>query len=384
MQIQGMLTEFLIIIIAIVALLIIYYLAKFYRKPSKEKSNYLSALEFLADGNDKWALQKFKEAVREDSENVEAYLRLGDLLRKIGLANHALKIHKDLTLRPNLPQDLTNKIQLSLMLDYEILGNLSAAINVAIRILQKEKLNNTQLVSKLLTYYEREERWNEALEAVKKYYRKMPVHLKMRSALYLVFEGIKFQEKGEGKEARLKYREALRTDMNCPAAYYYLGRSYYTENRLEEAIHEWQNLSNKIPKMAHVAFDELEKTWFDLGKFGEAEKLYRKLLTEDPENIFSAISLAEIYNKKSEFDNALSILDKVAESRKYHPLLVAAKIQTLSNKNQYKIACTEAISYFQSNFSLSTRHFICQECQYESKEPLWKCPQCKSISSFEL
>ncbi len=384
MQIEGMLTEFLIIIIVIVALLIIYYLVKFYRKPSKEKSNYLSALEYLADGNDKWALQKFKEAVREDSENVDAYLRLGDLLRKIGLANHALKIHKDLTLRPNLSQDLTNKIQLSLMLDYEILGNLNAAINVAIRILQKEKINNTQLVSKLLTYYEREERWNEALEAVKKYYRKMPVHLEMKSSLYLVFEGMKLQEKGEGKEARLKYRDALKTDMNCPAAYYYLGKSYYAENRLEEAIQEWQNLSNKIPKMAHVAFDELEKTWFDLGKFGEAEKLYRKLLTDDPENIFSAISLAEIYNKKSEFDNALSILDKVAEDKKYHPLVVSAKIQTLSNKSQYKIACTEAISYFQSNFSLSTRHFICQECQYESKEPLWMCPQCKSISSFEL
>ncbi len=384
MQFNGMLTEFLLIILAIIILIIIYYLTKTFRKPITAKSNYLLALESLADGNTKWALQKFKEAVREDTENIDAYLRLGDLLREKGLATHALKIHKDLTLRSNLSEEINTKIQHSLMLDYEILGNMNAAIEVANSLLEKGKTNIGEIVTKLLKYYEKERRWSDAFEAVKKNFRNPSVQMKRKSALYLVLEGLEIEKKNQARDARIKFREALKIDPNCSAAYYYLGKSYYLEDRVEDAIKEWQNFSEKLPGKAHIVFNILEKAWFDLGKFGEAEKLYKKIVAKDVENIFAIVALAEIYNKKAEFDNALEILDKVAEDKAVHPRIIGTRLLTLSNKNQYKIACGEAIEYFQKNHFLTSWYYVCQECQFESNEPLWVCPQCQNIASFEI
>ncbi len=383
MQNPDMLTELLIIILVITALIIIYYYTRMSRKPKGDKESYISALEYMADGSEKRAIQQLKEAVREDSENVDAYLRLGDLLRKKGLMNNALKIHKDLMLRSNLSEDQKNKIQYSLLLDYELMGNYSSSIELARTILSKNTVFQNEVVLKLLTYLEKEEKWQEAATIARKYFRELPAQLKKRIALYLVFEGLKIQEKGEGRDARIKIKEGLKIDPECDAAYYYLGKSYYSEHRLEDAIREWKNLCITIPQNAHVAFESLERTWFEIGRFNEAEKLYRNILDKDPENIHAALALARIYSKKEDFDSALDILDRLGEKSFLEPRIVGYRIQLLSNKNQYKQASALAVDFFHGNFDLSDRAITCQECQYKSTEPQWICPQCKSIASFE-
>jgi len=377
-----MLTELLIIILVVSALLIIYYYTREYRKPKKDKNHYLEALEHLVDGHEKWAIQKFKEAVREDSENIEAYLRLGDLLRRKGMAANALKIHKDLMLRSNLSQDMRTKIQYSLMLDYENMGNTRLAIETGEVILEEGKSYQNETSARLLNYLEKEARWMEAHNTIKKYFRDIPAQLIKKSALYLVFDGMKLQETGEGRDARIKFKEAIKVDPECEAAYYYLGQSYYVENRLDDAIREWKNLSDQIPRKAYVAYDALERTWFDLGRFTEAEKLYQSILEKDSRNLFAALALARIYEKKEDYDNALAILEHLDDESQHEPRIVGYKIRLLGNKNQYKQASNLALVYFQSNLDLEDVHFVCQECHYRSVEPLWICPQCKSINTF--
>ncbi|MBN2364628.1 MAG: hypothetical protein EH225_00625 [Calditrichaeota bacterium] len=382
MQNSTMLTELLIALLVIAALLIIYYFTREYRKPRGGRNNYLEALEYLVDGNEKWAIQKFKEAIRENSENIDAYLRLGDLLRKKGLTSNALKIHKDLMLRSNLSGDTQTKIKYSLMLDYEMMGNTAQAIETAYSILENDKSFHAETATRLLNYLEKEEKWQEAYDTIKKYFKNPSTQLKKKAALYLVFDGLKLQEKEQGRDARIKYKEALKTDSNCAAAYYYLGSSYYAEGRLEDAVQEWKTLCAAIPPKAQVAFDDLERTWFDLGKFTEAEKLYKSIVDKNPQNIHAYISLAEIYEKKEDFDTALDILDRMSEEFKGEPQIVGYKIQLLLNKNQNKQAGSHALEFFQKNFTLTDIKFECQECQYISNKPLWICPQCKSIDSF--
>jgi lipopolysaccharide biosynthesis regulator YciM len=383
MQSSDLLMELLIILLVIAALIIIYYYSKVYRKPKADKSSYLTALEYLADGNEKWAIQKFKETVKEDTENIQAYLRLGDLLRKRGFANNALKIHKDLTFRANLSSEIKAKIQYSLLLDYEATGNYSAAIELANSIIGDEKTFQNEAASRLLNYQEREQKWQEAYLTIKKCFKELTPLLTKKSALYLVFEGLKIQEKGEGREARVKFKEAMKIDPDCAAAYYYLGKSYYLENRLEDAIREWENLCRSLPQKAYLTFKDLERSWFEMGKFTEAEKLYKSILGKDSKNIYATVALAEIYNKKEDYDRALDILDRLSDESQQDPQIVGYKIKVLSHKNQYKQAAHQAMEYFKNRYDLSERRFECQECQYKTNEPIWICPQCKSIDSFD-
>ncbi|OGB61805.1 MAG: hypothetical protein A2Y94_05155 [Caldithrix sp. RBG_13_44_9] len=384
MQSSDLLMELLIILLVIAALIIIYYYTRVYRKPKADKGSYLAALEYLADGNEKWAIQKFKETVRDDSENVQAYLRLGDLLRKRGFANNALKIHKDLTFRGNLFPEIRDKIQFSLLLDYEATGNYKVAIELANSIIENDKTYQNEAALRLLNYLEREERWQEAFLTIKKCFKELTPLLIKKSALYLVFEGLKIQEKGEGREARIKFKESMKIDPECAAAFYCLGKSYYVEDRLEDAIHEWENLCRTLPKKAYLTFKDLERSWFEMGKFTEAEKLYKGILAKDSKNIFATVALAEIYTKKEDFERALDVLDRLGDENQHDPQIVGFKLKILSNKNQYKQAIHHALDYFNKRYDLSERRFECQECQYKSDEPIWICPQCKSIDSFDF
>lgn len=384
MQQTNLLTEISILTLILVALIIIYYYTRRYRKPSEKQDHYLQALEYLVDGDVKRAIQKFKEAIRENTENIQAYLRLGDLLRERGLARNALKIHKDLTLRSNLSAEYLNKVQKSLMLDYEALGDFKNATESALQLLAKESPPSKESASKLISYLEKQEKWGEAFEAAKKYFKPVPQFVRQKMALYRVFEGLKLEEKSNGKEARIKFKEALRQDPKCAAAYYYMGHSYIREERLEDAVNEWQALCTHIPEKAHVIFDDLEKAWFELGKFAEAENFYNNILETNADNIHAALALAEIYNKKGEYDRALDILERYDDIYPAHPRVQTFKIQVLFNKSQYKAAGSLALDFFKAHKYLDKEIYTCQECQYESNKPLWICPQCKSIGSFNI
>jgi lipopolysaccharide biosynthesis regulator YciM len=383
MQNPDMLTELLIVVLVILVLVIIYYYTRVLRKPKGEKSHYLSALEFLAEGNDKWAIQKFKEAIREDTEHVEAYLRLGDLLRKKGMTSNALKIHKDLTLRSNLTNDMRSRIQYSLLLDYEEMGSFKNAIEIANELLGNPKTFQKEIAVKILHHLEQEQEWQDAYNTLKKRFKELTPQLKKKAALYIVFDGLKTQEKGEGKDARIKFKEALKLDPECVAAFYYIGRSYYHENRTEDAIREWERLCESVPEKSYFVYEELEKAWFDLGKFKEAERLYKEILQKDPANVHAAIALCEIYNKKEDLDRALNILEKISELKPDDPRLLGYRLQILTHKTQYKLAAQLSQDYFQKNYQMADIHFVCQECQYKSEVPLWVCPQCKSLNSFD-
>lgn len=384
MQNTNFVTELLIILLILLALGIIYYYTRRIRKGTPSKNNYLAALEHLVDGEYKRAIQKFKEAVREDTENIEAYLRLGDLLRERGMSKNALKIHKDLTFRSSLPEEVVQKVNWSLMLDYEVMGELDKAAEIAQKLLEKDGPYSREAANKLLHYLEQKGEWEEAYNACKKFIKPIPAHLKKRLALYQVFEGLQLMDQDEGRDARIKFKDALKNDPKCAAAYYYLGKSYVQEERLEDAIREWNNLCKKIPEKAHVVFDSLEKAWFELGRFAEAEKLYTDLLSSDGTNVYAALALAEIYDKKGDYDLALDLLERIESNHPDDPRIVGRRIKILFNKGQYKIASSKAIDYFKQHNLLENRKYICQECHYQSIEPLWICPQCKSIDSFNI
>jgi lipopolysaccharide biosynthesis regulator YciM len=384
MPTNDIINEILILTLVIVAILIIYYITKFYKKPAKGKNTYLEALEHLADGDYKWAIQKFKEVVREDTDNIQAYLRLGDLLRKKGLASNALKIHKDLMLRSNLSSDLKQKIEYSLLLDYESLNDVKMVIKIGNNILNNSQNYFEEVPLKLVKYLEKDEEWEEAFNIIKKYCKTLTNDLKRKLALYRVFEGLNLIEKNEDRDARIKFRESMKLDETCASGYFYLGKSYYSENRLEDAIQAWKNLCEKIPEKAYIAFESLEKAWFDLGKFTEAEKLYKDLWNKYPENVDAALALAEIFDKKGEQDTAVEILNRLEEKVPNNPRINGYRIQYLYNKNQYKVASSYAVDFFRNQSIISDKKFVCNKCNHQSNEPTWICPECKSIDSYNI
>ena len=63
------------------------------RRKSKVKDIYAEGLDLMITGRRKSAYKNFKDIIQKDSNNIKAYLRLGQVLRENGNPAQALKIH---------------------------------------------------------------------------------------------------------------------------------------------------------------------------------------------------------------------------------------------------------------------------------------------------
>ena len=93
------------------------------RRKSKVKDLYAEGLDLLITGRRKSAYKNFKDIIQKDSDNIKAYLRLGQVLREGGNPVQALKIHRGLMHRRNLTHYEQIELHKNLALDYYSSGN---------------------------------------------------------------------------------------------------------------------------------------------------------------------------------------------------------------------------------------------------------------------
>ena len=122
------------------------------RRKSKVKDLYAEGLDLLITGRRKSAYKNFKDIIQKDSDNIKAYLRLGQVLREGGNPVQALKIHRGLMHRRNLTHYEQIELHKNLALDYYSSGNLDAAIQELLSLLKIEK-NNEWAVTQLTAFY---------------------------------------------------------------------------------------------------------------------------------------------------------------------------------------------------------------------------------------
>ncbi len=369
----------------LILILIAYFLSKSKRKEAKPAQRlYLEALRALVSGDDKVAFQRFKQVVTEDTDNVDAYLKLGDLFRKRGQIEKALQVHNELTLRYGLSDETRIEILKSLAEDYLEAKDWEKGVSILNDIL---KLDHHNLWAKrnLLTCYEGLSSWEEATRFREELAKDKSE--KERSypvlALYQVFQGNELAGKGEYHKARLCYKGALNYDDKCVPAYLYLGEAYIADRRPEDAITYWRKLLEIVPQSGYLIFDRLEETLFEIGSYSEMAEIYNRLLKNNPKDIIALQALAIIYEKKGRFEVAQQNYKTILEiDPNYLPAhLNLIKIyQETGQLDKAQIVIDE----LSTKLGKRGEFFSCSKCGHKSEEPLWKCPNCLEWNSFNI
>ncbi len=342
----------IIIILFFAVLLLSFYSVYARKKVTKKQDNpYVQALKFMAEGENRLAVEKFKEAVREDSTNIDAYIKLGMILRNEGLYKNAIRIHKDLTLRGNVTADELMEVKRNLVLDYWYMNDFNKAEYYLNRIKENKKMLDwtTPYLVKIL---ERRGDWEEAIGILDKSSLSREQKGKLKIAGYKVKLGQKLAGEGEEKEARILFKEAIKVDRDCSQAYLQLGDSYQRESRTTDAINAWTDLCKKVPDNAHLAFNRLEKAWFEKGQFSKIEELYSSMLQENENNLQAILALSEIYRKKGEYDQSIKLLEG-AQKRDLDPDLVQSQLAKIYMDNgQFKESASLALGVIEKNIIL--------------------------------
>jgi len=305
------LLEFLILLLVVFVVYLVY--DRFLRQSPEPKSGlYNEALRDLLDGRHESAFSKLRQVVSEEPNNLDAYLRLGQILRENNQPDRALQIHKDLTLRSGLTRQ--DKVAILQQIAADSLAADDAKMGeAAIKELLELDSDNYWGYAKLLELQEKNKEWGAAYDTAVQILRLEGNRSKKPLAQFKHRAGEHLFRQREYHKARILFKEAIGLDPTLVEAYLAIGDSYYEEERFEDAITFWNKLVAAVPDQGHRVIDRLRKTLFDLGRYGEIQTVCEEILEHSPKNTEVRRALAEFYQKKGDLDTAAEVWEGIVD-----------------------------------------------------------------------
>lgn len=294
---------------------------------------YLLALGALADGDRETAFQELKNAVRENSGNVDAYLRLGDLYRERGEAERSLQLHRELTTRSGLPDPTRSRIQMSLARDYLAVDKLEKAAEAGREAVKRAK-DPTASLALLREIHERREDPDEAFRTLREQYRREGREKTAASelAVYRAEQANTLLEAGRPDDAERLLKDARKFDAREPRVMFLSGLVREKQGDYVGAVKAWEEILESHPGQVIMLFRSLERVHFLNGTYGDIESTYTRFLERVPGHEDASFGLARFLRRKGQIEAALdtcrSALDQHPKSESLRVLFLGLLVQS--------------------------------------------------------
>ena len=128
-------------------------------------SAYLRAIDALIRGRRMEAMEALRRVARRETDNLEAYLRLGDLVRIMGYPEKAERIHAGLLARPAEDPQLSVQVRESLVEDHLARQQWDEVIRHGEKLRELDRRNRVALRA-LTRAYEAKQQWEKSFECL--------------------------------------------------------------------------------------------------------------------------------------------------------------------------------------------------------------------------
>jgi lipopolysaccharide biosynthesis regulator YciM len=330
---------------------------------------YFRGLNFLLNEQQDQAIDAFIEAVQNDPDTSELHFALGNLFRRRGEYERAVRVHEHLLSRADLPRTERHRAQHALALDFLKAGLLDRA-EEALRKLEGTAYEEQALLA-LLAIYERSRDWPQAAEIA----RKLEAggsggQFAGRQAHYLCEQAAN----ASPQEAEDLLQRAMAIAPSAPRPRMELAALRRRAGRAEEAYALLERLAGEVPSAIPLLARPFTDSARALGHEAEA----RAVLQASYEQIPSLDVLDGITALESEPEAAR---DWYVRHLKREPSLVAAAKWMAGEKLEQEQFHPEVQRALDHAAKPLTR-YRCAACGFEAKTFFWQCPGCQSWDSY--
>ncbi len=339
---------------------------------------YQHGLAALLRGDKDEALRSFAETVEIDTDNADAYLHIGNLLRERGEGIRALHIHRELTVRTGQTPSQERAAREALVLDLIALGRAEEAIDEALELREMDRKNGRSL-DVLLRAHEAAGDWDRAFEVRSELSRALGERENGLLARYRSAAGEGFLRAGRTTEAERQFKKALSLDRDHPAALLRLGDICYRRDHRERAVVLWKGLALAHPHLAHLVVERLETAYFERGRFSDMSRTYEELLARNPRDARIHLALARMHIKKGDLAEASRVLGHALE---IDPESLQARL-LLVNVHRRLGDLSRALDEMETLLrgAPKAEQFTCDSCKATSEEFWTRCPKCQAWSA---
>ncbi len=133
------------------------------RASAPRSSDYYRGLNYLLDGRPDGALDEFIESLEVSSQTFETHISLGNLLRKKGEVQRAIRVHENVLAHDDLPASYQHEAHLELARDYIAAGLLDRAEQLLLDLIAESDAKAVGARRYLIEIYQMERDWDKAI-----------------------------------------------------------------------------------------------------------------------------------------------------------------------------------------------------------------------------
>ncbi len=340
---------------------------------------YFKGLNHLLNDQPDKAIDSFIDIVKKDPETADMHFALGNLFRRRGETERAIRVHQNLLSRPDLPVDDRAHAEYELGQDYLKAGLLDRAEETYKRLLDTSYA--VQGRRALLEIFQREKEWQRAIEAA-----------------------IALQEAGSGsrqKEIAQFYCElasdalvhmhpddamplleqALHADRTSVRATMLVGDVLMAQGDTEGALNSWRRVEQQsVPHVALVA-QRLMDGYRKVGRPEEGLSLLKSYLQQA-----SSIDLLEVVFKAVlELEGVEPAKQLVGDELRRTPTLLGLDKFLEARMLDAPPTVLSELSLVKNlvhGYTQKLARYQCSHCGFKARQFYWHCPGCSRWETY--
>ncbi len=342
--------------------------------PNEANPVYFRGLNYLLNEEPDKAIDVFVEMLEVDSDTVETHLALGNLFRRRGEVERAIRIHQNLIARPALTTEQRGQALLELGQDYLRAGLYDRAENL-FNELRQEGQHLPQALRNLLLIYQQEKDWKACLKTAEELERHTGEDLGVdRSHFYC--ELAQQAERDHQPEAASAYLHmALEQHRECVRANHLLAKMALAAGDTPEALRLLKDAIRRNPDYLPEVVDEIVVAYRELGKQEQLVEFLQEMAQDHP-NQGAELHLVDLYHDQQGETAAIDYLTNyIARTPSLLGLIRLLELQCSQPEGRNDTVLQQVRTQLQ-RLIRDKAAYQCSKCGFEAKTLHWQCPSC--------
>ncbi|WKB54143.1 lipopolysaccharide assembly protein LapB [Eleftheria terrae] len=337
---------------------------------------YFKGLNLLLNEQQDKAIDAFIEAVRHDPDTSDLHFALGNLFRRRGEYERAVRVHEHLLSRADLPREERERAQFALAQDFLKAGLFDRA-EMAYQALEGSAFRTDAWLA-LLSLYERSRDWGKAIDAARKLEAAAAGSFASRIAHCWCEIALDADAKGDGAAAAQALAEARRVAPQAPRPMVVGGQRLARQERHAEALEVWNELMTANPSAFSLVAQDYAASAIAARQQAAARERLRALYERVPSvDLLAALRQLE--------DDPAQRREWIAQHLAKHPSMSSALHLIDESSGQPQALTSHDLQHLHQVLAQSAKplqRYRCAACGFEASHYFWQCPGCHTWDSY--
>ncbi len=342
---------------------------------------YFQGLNYLLNEEPDKAIDVFLEMLEVDADTIETHLALGNLFRRRGEVERAIRIHQNLIARPALSREQRAQAVLELAQDYMRSGLYDRAEQLLLELKQGRQYV-VPVLRNLVKIYQQEKDWDACLKTIEALDIESGETHDLQKSHYFCEMANKARADGDNEVARIYLKRALNVYKGCVRATHLLARIDIQENKRKDALVKLLDAAERAPEYLPEIIREIVDIYRSEGDMRGVRAFLEDQVKRHP-NKGTELFLAEIIRQQSGDAEATRFLGEyIAKNPSMPGLIRLVELQCTmpSMGNDHLLYNVRAHLH---RLMAERINYQCQKCGFEAKQLHWQCPSCDSWSTIK-